>query len=469
MPNPSLPRQKGNRQTPQERVTNFEEVACGLSKEEASQEASRCLNCKGHPCQNACPVNVRIPQFIALLNKNDVKGAVSKIMETSLLPAICGRVCPQEKYCEGACVLKAKFGSVAIGLLERYTADTARKEGLLTPPQTAPQTGFKIACVGSGPSSLACAAELKRAGNDVTVFEALNNFGGVLRYGIPSFRLPRKTVSSEVQTLKDMGVNFAEDILVGAALTVEELLQDYDAVYVGSGAGLPTMADIPGESAVGVYSANEFLTRINLMGAAKFPKADTPLKMGKRVIVLGGGNSAMDAARCARRLNPQSVTVVYRRSQAEMPARAEEVENAMEEGVKFMFLTVQKEVLTDENGRVRGLKCLKAQLGEPDAKGRRRPVIIEGSDFEMEADSIIVAIGQKPNPIIPKTTPKLKMTDKNTVALDENGNTSIEGVFAGGDIARGGATVLLAMKDGIENSQKILAFLKGKTPKSAKK
>lgn len=468
MPNPSLPRQTGKRQTPQERTKNFDEVASGMSKEEAMLEASRCLNCKNPQCQAACPVNVKIPEFIQFLLKDDLKGAASKIMETSLLPSICGRVCPQENHCEGHCVLKAKFGSVAVGLLERYTADAARKAGLLEAPKPETETGFKVACIGSGPSSLSCAAELRRAGHKVTVFEALHDFGGVLRYGIPSFRLPRQVITNEIQTVKDMGVDFQEDVLIGAALSIEDLLKDFDAVYIGSGAGLPTMAGIPGENAVGVYSANEFLTRINLMNAYKFPAVDTPVKIGKHVIVLGGGNSAMDAARSAMRLGPESVTVVYRRSRAEMPARHEEAENAEEEGIKFSFLTVQKEIITDENGHVKALKCLRAELGEPDAKGRRKPVIVEGSDFIIPADTIIVAIGQKPNPIIPKTTKGLKMTDRGTVELAANGATSIEGVYAGGDISRGGATVLLAMKDGITAAGQINDYLKTKTPKGNK-
>jgi len=468
MSNPSLPRQTGKRQSPEERIKNFDEVASGMSKEEAMLEASRCLNCKNPQCQANCPVNVRIPQFIQLLLKDDLKGAASKIMETSLLPSICGRVCPQENHCEGHCVLKAKFGPVAIGLLERYTADAARKAGLLVPPQPAAETGFKVACIGSGPSSLSCAAELRRAGHKVTVFEALHDFGGVLRYGIPSFRLPRQVISNEIQTVKDMGVDFQEDVLIGAALSIEELLQKFDAVYIGSGAGLPTMAGVPGENSVGVYSANEFLTRINLMQAYKFPAVDTPIKIGKHVIVMGGGNSAMDAARSAKRLGPESVTVVYRRSRAEMPARKEEAENAEEEGVKFSFLTIQKEILADEKGHVTGLKCLRAELGEPDAKGRRRPIPVEGSDFVIPADTIVVAIGQKPNPILPRKTPALKMTERGTVQLNEDGTTSIPGVYAGGDIARGGATVLLAMKDGITAAGHINQYLKNKTPKGNK-
>ena len=468
MPNPQLPRQRGKRQTPQERVQNFSSVVEGLSDEEAKLEASRCLNCKNPRCEAACPVNVKIPAFIELLLKDDLRGAVSKIMETSLLPAVCGRVCPQENHCEGACVLHDKFAPVAIGLLERYTADAARKAGLLKPPAPGRETGLKIACVGSGPSSLSCAAELRRGGHTVVVFEALHDFGGVLRYGIPAFRLPREVVAAEVATVKEMGVSFVEDTLIGPSLTVEELLKEYDAVYLGSGAGLPTMANIPGENAVGVYSANEFLTRVNLMEAYKFPSADTPVRVGKNVAVLGGGNSAMDAARCAKRLGPGSVHIVYRRSRAEMPAREEEVENAMEEGILFNFLTVQKEILTDENGRVKGLKCVQAALGEPDEKGRRRPVEQPGTDFIIPADTIIVAIGQRPNPIIPRTLPQLKMTPQGTVALDGEGATSIPGLYGGGDITRGGATVLLAMKDGIAAAHRINKYLEGKT-KNAKK
>ncbi len=462
MPSPSLPRQEGNRQEPKDRIKNFDEVAQGLTPEQAAIESSRCLNCKEPRCQAACPVNVKIPKFIASLNQGDLKGAIDAIMTTSLLPAICGRVCPQEKYCQGACVLKEKFGPVSIGLLERYTADQARKQGLLKAPKSEQETGFKVACIGSGPSSLACAAQLARLGHKVVVFEALHAFGGVLRYGIPSFRLPREVVDNEIKTIKEMGVEFRQDILIGPSTSIKDLLKDFDAVYVGSGAGLPTMAGIPGENAVGVYSANEFLTRVNLMQAYKFPQADTPIKIGKQVIVLGGGNSAMDAARCAKRLSPDKVTVVYRRSQEEMPARKEEVLNAMEEGVEFQFLTIQKEVIIDEKGHVKALKCLKAKLGDPDEKGRRRPVPIENSDFLIPADSIIVAIGQKPNPIIAKTTPDLKMTERGTMQLDENGASSMQGVYGGGDITRGGATVLLAMKDGLEAAGRIDTYLKTK-------
>ena len=461
MPNPSAPRQNGQQAAPAVRKKNFEEVARIFTREEALAEAERCLNCKNPRCQANCPVGVQIPAFIALLKDGKVGEAIAKIMETSLLPAICGRVCPQEKHCEGNCVLREKFGAVNIGMLERYTADTARKEGLLKAPQCAPATGKKVVCIGSGPSSIAAAAELARAGHDVTVLEALHAFGGVLRYGIPSFRLPREVIDAEIETVKAMGVKFKTDVLVGATEKVEDLLNEFDAVYIGSGAGLPTLLGIPGESAVGVYSANEFLTRVNLMQAYKFPQTDTPIQIGQHVVVFGGGNSAMDAARCAMRLGPQSVTIAYRRSAAEMPARAAEVLHAKEEGVQFDYLVTPKEILQNENGHVTGIKCTRNELGEPDAKGRRRPVEIPGSEFVLPADTVIVAIGQRPNPIIAKTTPQLKTTERGVLALDEQGKTTLPGVYAGGDIIRGGATVLLAMKDGIEAAHRINAYLKG--------
>ena len=461
MPNPSAPRQNGKQLDPTVRKKNFEEVAQIFTKEEAQAEANRCLHCQNARCQANCPVGVQIPAFIALLKDGNVGGAISKIMETSLLPAICGRVCPQEKHCEGNCVLKEKFGAVNIGMLERYTADTARREGLLKTPVCAKKTGKKVACIGSGPSSIAAAAELARAGHDVTVFEALHAFGGVLRYGIPSFRLPREVIDKEIETVKSMGVKFQTDVLIGASEKIEDLLKEFDAVYIGSGAGLPTMLGIPGESAVGVYSANEFLTRVNLMQAYKFPQTDTPIRIGKHVVVLGGGNSAMDAARCAMRLGPDTVTVAYRRSAAEMPARAAEVLHAQEEGVQFDYLITPKEILQDETGHVTGIKCTRNELGEPDAKGRRRPVEIAGSEFILPADTVIVAIGQRPNPIIAKTTPQLKTTERGGRSLDEQGKTSIPGVYAGGDIIRGGATVLLAMKDGIEAARRINNYLNG--------
>lgn len=468
-PNPALPRQHGQRQAPEVRKKNFEEVAQGMTLEQALQEASRCLGCKNAKCSAACPVNIKIPEFIAEIKAGNPAGAVSKIMESSLLPAICGRVCPQETYCEKACVIAQKFGPVAIGLLERFAADYARDTGAVKPPVCAPETGFRLACVGSGPSSLSVAAELKRMGHDVTVFEALHELGGVLVYGIPSFRLPRKVVRAEVENLRKMGVEFLTDVLVGSTITVDELLKDYDAVYIGSGAGLPTMMNVPGENLVGVYSANEFLTRVNLMNAHKFPEVDTPAFVGKHVIVVGGGNSAMDAARCSMRMGPESVTVLYRRSREEMPARAEEVENAMEEGVKFEFLAAPVELEGDKSGRLHKVKCIRMELGEPDASGRRRPVPKKGSEFYLEADSLITAVGQSPNPIIQKTTPGLATLKWGTLQVTEKGLTSRERIYAGGDVIRGGATVLLAMKDGKTAAAAINEYLAGRAPRHARK
>ena len=341
-------------------------------------------------------------------------------------------------------------------------ADTARAQGALKAPVPAASTGKKVVCIGSGPSSLACAAELRRAGHDVTVYEALHAYGGVLRYGIPSFRLPREVINKEIETVQSMGVKFKTDVLVGATINLNELLKEYDAVYIGSGAGLPRMLGIPGENGVGVYSANEFLTRINLMQAYKFPQTDTPIQAGKHVVVLGGGNSAMDAARCAMRLGPESVTIAYRRSREEMPARAAEVEHAQEEGIKFEYLVTPKEILQDDKGRVTGIRFTRNELGAPDERGRRRPVEIPGSDFVQPADTVITAIGQRPNPTITKTTPGLKTTERGVIALNEKGETSLPGVYAGGDIIRGGATVLLAMNDGIAAAGRINEYLKGK-------
>ncbi|KAF0125013.1 MAG: glutamate synthase (NADPH/NADH) small chain [Elusimicrobia bacterium] len=455
-PTPSIKQNLGRHQDPAVRRSNFDEVALGFGQDEAVTEAARCLNCRTKPCELACPVNIKIPEFVDLVYRGKIGEAASKIFETSLFPAICGRVCPQETYCELACVIKDKFGPVSIGRLERFTADYARENGLIVPPPCAPDTGKKVACVGSGPTSLTVAAELRKLGHAVTVFEALHAFGGVLSYGIPTFRLPREVVRFEVDMLRRMGVRFLKNVLVGKSITIEELKKDFDIVYIGSGAGLPSPMNAPGEDLVGVYSSNEFLTRVNLMQAYKFPETDTPYYIGKKVLVVGGGNTAMDSARCAMRLGPENVTLLYRRTRAEMPARAEEVENAMEEGVNFEFLTAPVELEGDEKGVLKRMKCIRMELGEPDASGRRRPVPKKGSEFWLEADSIVVAIGQSPNPIIQQTTPGLNTNKWGAIVIDESTcATSLDGIYAGGDVVRGGATVLLAMKDGKAAAQAI--------------
>ncbi len=462
-PTPSIKQNLGRHQDAALRGGNFDEVALGFGLEEALTEAARCLNCKGRPCEAACPVSVRIPDFIDLLYKEEIGAAASKIFETSLFPAICGRVCPQEKYCEAACVLKEKFGPVSIGRLERFTADHARRNGLTVPPPCAEDTGFKVACVGSGPSSLAVAAELRKLGHAVTVFEALHEFGGVLSFGIPSFRLPREVVRFEVATLKKMGVRFLKNVMIGKSLSLEELKTDFDAVYIGSGAGLPSPMNTPGEDLVGVYSSNELLTRVNLMEAYKFPVTSTPYYIGRKVVVVGGGNTAMDSARCALRLGPENVTLLYRRTRAEMPARGEEVENAMEEGIKFEFLTAPVALEGDEKGRLKRVKCVRMELGAPDASGRRKPAPLRGSEFYIEADSLVVAIGQSPNPVIQRSTQGLGTGKAGCILVDEaTGKTSLDAVYAGGDVVRGGATVLLAMKDGKAAARAIHAKLTGK-------
>jgi len=461
-PTPSLKQNLGRHQDPVARRSNFDEVALGFSLEEAVTEAARCLNCPTRPCELACPVNIKIPQFVDLVYKENIGAAASKIFETSLFPAICGRVCPQETYCELHCVLREKFGPVSIGRLERFTADYARNNGLITPPPCAPDTGKKVACVGSGPSSLAVAAELRKLGHAVTVFEALHEFGGVLSYGIPTFRLPREVVRFEVEMLRKMGVRLLKNVMVGKALTIEELRKDFDAVYIGSGAGLPSPLGATGEELAGVYSSNEFLTRVNLMGAHKFPETDTPYYIGKRVVVVGGGNTAMDSARCAQRLGPDSVTLLYRRTREEMPARGEEVENAMEEGIKFEFLTAPVQLEGDERGRLKRVKCIRMELGLPDASGRRRPVPQDNTEFYLEADSLVVAIGQGPNPVIQQTTPGLVVCKSGCITVDAaTAGTSLAGIYAGGDVVRGGATALLAMKDGKAAAKAIHEKLSG--------
>ena len=455
MPNMSLVKHPMPEQDPQVRAGNFQEVALGYTREIALEEAQRCLQCKNAPCVTGCPVNVPIRDFIGKIRDGEIDEAYRIIRSQNALPAICGRVCPQESQCESKCVRGIKGEPVAIGRLERFAADTAMANGIAGTEKKAP-CGRKAAVIGSGPAGLTCAGELAKAGWDVTIYEALHTAGGVLMYGIPEFRLPKALVGREIETLKALGVKIVTNAVAGKAFTVDELLAEgNDAVFIGSGAGLPNFQKIPGESLCGVYSANEFLTRLNLMKAYTFPQHDTPVKVGKRVAVIGGGNVAMDAARCARRLGAE-VTIVYRRSEAEMPARAEEVHHAREEGIIFRMLTAPTAIEGDENGFVRGMKCIEMKLGEPDERGRRRPVPVEGSDFELPVETVIVAIGNSPNPLIKKTTPDLPTEKWGGIQTDENGRTGKAHVYAGGDAVTGAATVILAMGAGKKAAAAIL-------------
>ena len=443
------------------RAHNFEEVALGYTEETAIEEAKRCLQCKNEPCRQGCPVEVFIPDFIKLIAESDFDGAIKKLKEKNALPAVCGRVCPQESQCEKYCTLAKKFESVGIGRLERFCADRELQTGV-TIPEVAPSTGKKVAVVGSGPSGLTCASDLAKQGHAVTVFEALHVAGGVLMYGIPQFRLPKEVVQAEVDNLRKLGVTIEVNAVVGKFATVDELMEEggFDAVYIGTGAGLPYFMQIPGENACGVYSANEFLTRTNLMKAYLFPKYDTPIKIGKKVAVLGGGNVAMDGARTALRLGAEESHIVYRRSHDELPARKEEAEHAEEEGVIFDLLTSPVEILQNEEGWVTGMKCIKYELGEPDASGRRSPVAIPGSEFIMDVDTVVVAIGQGPNPLVPRTTKGLDLNKNgNIVASLETGATSKQGVYAGGDVVTGAATVILAMGAGRVAAKSIHEYL----------
>ena len=434
-------------QDPAVRATNFAEVALGYTVSMAQQEAARCLQCKHAPCVSGCPVNVPIRDFIGQIQQGDYAAAYATIRSQNGLPAICGRVCPQETQCESKCVRGIKGEPVGIGRLERFVADWAMEHGAIIPEHPAPK-GKRAAVVGSGPAGLTCAADLAKRGWQVTVYEALHTPGGVLMYGIPEFRLPKALVQREIDAIKAMGVEFITNAVVGRSVTVDELLAEgYDAVFVGSGAGLPNFQRIPGESLCGVYSANEFLTRINLMKAYDFPRHDTPVKVGQRVAVIGGGNVAMDAARCARRLGAE-VTIVYRRSEKEMPARLEEVHHAREEGVVFRMLTNPTAILGDANGFVRAMTCVEMELGEPDERGRRRRVPKPGSEFELPVETVIVAIGNSPNPLIKKTTPDLPTEKWGGITADASGKTGKVHVYAGGDAVTGAATVILAMGAG---------------------
>ena len=449
MPNLSMTKVPMPSQDPIVRAGNFEEVALGYTAEMAMEEAGRCLDCPKKPCCSGCPVGIDIPAFIEKVAEGDFAAAYEVLSRSTTLAAVCGRVCPQESQCEGQCVRGNKGEPVAIGRLERFVADWHRSQNLSTPTPAAPN-GHKVAVVGSGPSGLTCAGELARLGYAVTVFEALHTPGGVLVYGIPEFRLPKAIVEEEIQKLTAMGVTFETNMVIGKVLTVDELMEEegFEAVYLASGAGLPSFMNIPGETLNGVYSANEYLTRVNLM-KAYLPDSRTPIAKSRRVAVVGGGNVAMDAARCAKRLGAEEVTIVYRRGMEELPARKEEVEHALEEGIRFQLLTNPVEVLGDEQGRVAGVKCIRMTLGEPDASGRRRPVPQEGSEFVLEADTMVMSIGTSPNPLIRSTTPGLETNKWGCIVTNgDDGLTSRPGVYAGGDAVPGAATVILAMGAG---------------------
>ena len=450
-------------QEPKVRATNFDEVCLGYNKDEAVEEAQRCLGCKNAKCITGCPVNINIPAFIAQVKEGNFEEAYKIIGESSALPAVCGRVCPQESQCEGKCVRGIKGDAVSIGKLERFVADWAKENGI-KPVPAAEKNGHKIAVIGSGPAGLTCAGDLAKLGYDVTIFEALHKAGGVLSYGIPEFRLPKdKVVAAEIENVKSLGVKIETNVIIGKSVTIDELLKDegFEAVFIGSGAGLPMFMGIPGENANGVFSANEFLTRNNLMKAFR-DDYDTPIAHGKKVAVVGGGNVAMDAARTALRLGAE-VHVIYRRSEAELPARAEEVHHAKEEGIIFDLLTNPVEILTDDKDWVTGIRCIRMELGEPDASGRRRPVEIPGSEFEIEVDEVIMSLGTSPNPLISSTTKGLEVNKRRCIiAEEETGKTSKDGVYAGGDAVTGAATVILAMGAGKAGAKGIDEYLKNK-------
>ncbi len=450
-------------QEPLVRNKNFEEVALGYTAEMAIDEAKRCLNCKNSPCVKGCPVNVRIPEFIAKVAAGDFDGAYEIITSTNSLPAICGRVCPQESQCEGNCVRGIKGESVGIGRLERFVADYHMNHGHSDAAPAMPESnGHKVAVIGSGPAGLTCAGDLARQGYDVTIYEAFHKAGGVLVYGIPEFRLPKAIVAKEIAKLEYFGVKIVTDAVIGRAMSIDELFEEgFEAVFIGSGAGLPQFMNIPGESLLGVFSANEILTRSNLM-KAYLPEYDTPIKIGKKVAIVGGGNVAMDAARTAKRLGADEVYIIYRRGEEELPARKEEVHHAKEEEIIFKLLNNPVEIIGDENGHVTGIKVIKMELGEPDASGRRKPVEVAGSEYIIDVDSVIISIGTSPNPLIRSTTPGLEVTKKGGIQADEKGATSRPGVFAGGDAVTGAATVIKAMGAGKVAAAGIVEYLSGK-------
>lgn len=443
-----LDRSEMPKHPPEDRIHNFSEVALGYTVELAIKEAKRCLQCSDPFCVAGCPVEIDIPGFIKAIAEGDFRRSIKILKEKTVLPAICGRVCPQEDQCEKVCVLSKAGAPIAIGRLERFAADYEVQEGICDIPNIAGPTGKKVAIVGSGPAGLTVAGDLIKKGHKVTIFEALHEAGGVLAYGIPEFRLPKAIVRREVDFLKNLGVEVIFDFVVGRTLTLDDLMEEFQAVFLGAGAGLPWFMGIPGEDVNGIFSANEYLTRANLMKAYIFPDYDTPIKKGKRVAVIGGGNVAMDSARTALRLGSEEVRIIYRRSRTEMPARQEEIENAEEEGILFEFLSSPVQFISNNSGWIKEMECVRMELGEPDASGRRRPVPVKGSEFRMPVDIVVVAIGQSPNPLIPSTTPDLEVGKWGNIVVDPaTGKTSKKGVFAGGDVVRGGATVILAMGD----------------------
>jgi len=466
MPNMALNKVKMPEQNPDIRNKNFQEVALGYDEAMAAEEAQRCLNCKHKPCVAGCPVNVKIPEFIQLVAEGKFEEAYLKIRETNSLPAVCGRVCPQETQCEQLCVRAKKGESVGIGRLERFVADwyMANCSSQEEKPQS---NGIKVAVVGSGPSGLTCAGDLAKLGYEVTIFEAFHVPGGVLMYGIPEFRLPKALVQKEIQTVRTLGVDIQTNMVIGKVLSIDDLREEgFKAVFIGSGAGLPSFMGIPGENLNGVYSANEFLTRINLMSAYKFPSTDTPVFVGKNVAVVGGGNVAMDAARSAKRLGAENVYIIYRRSEAEMPARLEEVHHAKEEGIILKVLTNPKQILGTEDGWVKGMECVEMELGEPDKSGRRRPVEKKGSEHVVELETVIIAIGQSPNPLIASTTPGLEVQSWGGIIVEEDtGATSKGGVYAGGDAVTGAATVILAMGAGKKAAEAMDKYIRQQSQK----
>lgn len=454
-----LERQKMLVVDPEVRRRNFQEVALGFSENQAVAEAKRCLQCKKPKCVEGCPVEVNIPGFIRHIADGDFDSAIKEIKSVNALPAICGRVCPQETQCEASCILGKKGSSVSIGMLERFVSDHERKKGIKEPERAEP-SGKKVAIVGSGPSGLTAAADLARTGHEVTIFEALHAHGGVLTYGIPEFRLPKDIVKAEVDYVMKLGVNILLDSVIGKIETVDNLLSEYDAVFLGTGAGLPVFLNIDGENLNGVYSANEFLTRVNLMKSYRFPEYDTHLKIGKRVVVVGGGNVAMDSARCALRLGAEEVSIVYRRGEEELPARAEEIKHAKEEGIKFRLLTNPIRMLGDTKNWVTHIECINMYLCEPDETGRCKPMPLAGSEHKIEADVVIIAIGTSPNPLVPRTTNGLEISKHGTIITRENGQTTKKGVYAGGDAVTGSATVISAMGAGKIAARAIDEYLK---------